>query len=289
MFLLAIVPAVLLFCGMFKCPESPRWLVKQGRIAEAEAASRLLWGKENKFEETIGELHSSTSEEDASWGELLSKRYRKVVSVGASLFFIQQFSGINAVVFFSTAVFRGAGIKSDVAASALVALSNVIGSIVASSQMDKKGRKNLLITSFAGMAVAMLVLATSLAWQALKTISAILAVLAAVSYMLAFSYGVGPIPALLLAEMFASRIRAKAMAVSLGVHWVCNFVIGLLFLSVVEKVGVSVVYLVFGAVCLCGILYVSKNVVETKGRSLEEIERELTPVVYDDNDAAVFI
>lgn len=83
-----------------------------------------------------------------------------------------------------------------------------------------------------------------------------------------------------------------------GVEWmcdlccglqVCNFVIGLLFLSVVEKVGVSVVYLVFGAVCLCGILYVSKNVVETKGRSLEEIERELTPVVYDDNDAAVFI
>lgn len=99
-----------------------------------------------------------------------------VVSVGASLFFIQQFSGINAVVFFSTAVFRGAGIKSDVAASALVALSNVIGvcpfpmlllsislsyhfltrfycagSIVASSQMDKKGRKYLLITSFGGM------------------------------------------------------------------------------------------------------------------------------------------
>lgn len=63
---------------------------------------------------------------------------------------------------------------------------------------------------------------------------------------------------------------------------VCNFVVGLLFLSVVEKVGVSVVYLAFGAVCFCGTFYVSKNLVETKGRSLEEIERELSPAVYND-------
>ena len=67
---------------------------------------------------------------------------------------------------------------------------------------------------------------------------------------------------------------------------VCNFMIGLLFLSVVERVGVSVVYLGFGSVCLGGALYVLKNVVETKGRSLEEIEREVSPVVY--NDAAGF-
>lgn len=120
--------------------------------------------------------------------------------------------------------------------------------------------------------------------------------------------------------MFASRIRAKAMALSFGVHWVypglsfvrllvhiqkelgfyckftwkvevllcsfsdnylqvSNFIIGLLFLAVVEKVGVSVVYLGFGAVCALGTFYVSNNVVETKGRSLEEIERELSPIV----------
>jgi len=153
---------------------------------------------------------------------------------------------------------------------------------VASSQMDKQGRKYLLMTSFSGMAVSMLILALSLAWRALQTFSAALAVLATVSYMLAFSYGAGPVPALLLSETFALQIRAKAMAVSLGVHWVCNFVIGLLFLSVVEKVGVSSVYLGFGAVCLIGTLYVSKNVVETKGRTLEEIEREVSPVLYDD-------
>ncbi|XP_024402624.1 plastidic glucose transporter 4 isoform X4 [Physcomitrium patens] len=285
MFLLSTLPAILLLLGMFKCPESPRWLVKQGRYAEAEAVSRLLWGKTNKFEEEIGNLKtdgSETFDEDAIWGELLSKRYWKVVSTGASLFLIQQLSGINTVVFFSTAVFRGAGIKSDVAASALVGLANVMGSMVASSQMDKQGRKYLLMSSFTGMGASMVLLALSLAWRSLQTFSAILAVLATVAYMLAFSYGAGPVPALLLAEMFASRIRAKAMAFSLGVHWVCNFVVGLLFLSVVEKVGVSVVYLAFGAVCFCGTFYVSKNLVETKGRSLEEIERELSPAVYND-------
>lgn len=285
MFLLAIVPAILLFLGMFKCPESPRWLVKQGKFAEAEIASRLLWGRANKFEESIADLNTENPqaiEEDATWGELLSRRYRKVVLVGAGLFMIQQFSGINAVVFFSTAVFRGAGIKSDVAASALVGLANVIGSVVASSQMDKRGRKYLLIVSLSGMAVSMLILALSLAWRALQTFSAALAVLATISYMLAFSYGTGPVPALLLSEMFALQIRAKAMAVSLGVHWVCNVMIGLLFLRVVEKVGVSLVYLGFGAVCLTGILFVSKNVVETKGRTLEEIEREASPLLQDD-------
>jgi len=281
MFFLGTIPAILLFLGMMTSPESPRWLYKQGKIAEAEAASRQLWGK-TKIEESLVELKASGSEvgeEDASWGELFGKRYQKVVIIGATMLLIQQFSGINAVVFFSTTVFRSSGITSDVAASALVGVANVLGSIVASYQMDKQGRKYLIMTSYTGMAVSMLVLALSSAWRALQTVSAVLAVLGTVSYILAFSIGAGPVPALLLAEMFASRIRAKAMALSFGVHWVSNFIIGLLFLAVVEKVGVSVVYLGFGAVCALGTFYVSNNVVETKGRSLEEIERELSPVV----------
>ncbi|XP_057863120.1 plastidic glucose transporter 4 [Cryptomeria japonica] len=275
MFTVATVPAVLMALGMIFAPESPRWLFKQGKIAQAEAAIKTLWGK-GKVEEVMADLRAGSSgsvEEDAGWFDLFSKRYWKVVSVGAALFLFQQLAGINAVVYYSTAVFRSAGIASDVAASALVGASNVLGTAVASSLMDKQGRKSLLMTSFTGMAASMLLLSLSLSWKVLSPYSGTLAVLGTVLYVLSFSLGAGPVPALLLPEIFASRIRAKAVALSLGMHWVSNFIIGLYFLSVVNKFGISKVYLGFASVCLLAVIYVMNNVVETKGRSLEEIER----------------
>ncbi|XP_062104377.1 plastidic glucose transporter 4-like, partial [Humulus lupulus] len=144
-----------------------------------------------------------------------------VVSVGAALFLFQQLAGINAVVYYSTSVFRSAGIASDVATSALVGAANVFGTVVASSLMDRQGRKSLLITSFGGMAASMMLLSLSFTWKVLAPYSGPLAVLGTVLYVLSFSLGAGPVPALLLPEIFASRIRAKAVALSLGMHWHC--------------------------------------------------------------------
>ncbi|ONM30241.1 Plastidic glucose transporter 4 [Zea mays] len=122
----------------------------------------------------------SSSETEAGWFDLFSKRYWKVVSVGAALFLFQQLAGINAVVYYSTSVFRNAGITSDVAASALVGAANVFGTMVASSLMDKQGRKSLLMTSFSGMGASMLLLALSFTWKALAPYSGILAVVGTV-------------------------------------------------------------------------------------------------------------
>ncbi|KAK4346785.1 hypothetical protein RND71_033124 [Anisodus tanguticus] len=281
MFGIALIPSILLALGMAFSPESPRWLYQQGRISEAETSIKRLYGKE-KVAEVMGDLEASaqgSSEPDAGWLDLFSSRYWKVVSIGAALFLFQQLAGINAVVYYSTAVFRSAGISSDVAASALVGAANVFGTTVASSLMDKQGRKSLLLISFTGMAASMMLLSLSFTWKVLAPYSGTLAVLGTVLYVLSFSLGAGPVPALLLPEIFASRIRAKAVALSLGMHWITNFFIGLYFLSVVTKFGISTVYLGFASVCLLAVMYIAGNVVETKGRSLEEIERELSPAI----------
>ncbi|KAL3596880.1 hypothetical protein D5086_008517 [Populus alba] len=281
MFGISAVPAVLLALGMAFSPESPRWLFQQGKFSEAEKSIKTLNGKERVADVmtdlTVGSQGSA--EPEAGWFDLFSGRYWKVVSVGVALFFFQQMAGINAVVYYSTAVFRSAGIASDVAASALVGASNVFGTTIASSLMDRQGRKSLLITSFFGMAASMLLLSLSFTWKALAPYSGTLAVLGTVCYVLSFSLGAGPVPALLLPEIFASRIRAKAVALSLGMHWAANFVIGLYFLSFVNKFGISSVYLGFSGICLSAVLYIAANVVETKGRSLEEIERALNPTI----------
>ncbi|EOA23076.1 hypothetical protein CARUB_v10003857mg [Capsella rubella] len=278
MFGVAVIPSVLLAVGMTFSPESPRWLVQQGKVSQAEKAIKTLYGKE-RVAELVRDLSTSGqggSEPEAGWLDLFSSRYWKVVSVGAALFLFQQLAGINAVVYYSTSVFRSAGIQSDVAASALVGASNVFGTAVASSLMDKMGRKSLLLTSFGGMALSMLLLSLSFTWKALAAYSGTLAVVGTVLYVLSFSLGAGPVPALLLPEIFASRIRAKAVALSLGMHWISNFVIGLYFLSVVTRFGISSVYFGFAGVCFLAVLYIAGNVVETKGRSLEEIELALT-------------
>ncbi|KAK9118208.1 hypothetical protein Scep_016301 [Stephania cephalantha] len=281
MFGIAIVPAILMALGMAFSPDSPRWLFQQGKYSQAETAIRKLWGKE-RVAEVMHDLKASSqgsNEAEAGWLDLFSSRYRKVVSVGAALFLFQQLAGINAVVYYSTSVFRSAGIESDVAASALVGAANVFGTLVASTLMDKKGRKSLIMTSFGGMAVSMLLLSLSFTWKVLAPYSGTLALLGTILYVLSFSLGAGPVPALLLPEIFASRIRAKAVSLSLGMHWVSNFAIGLYFLSVVNKFGISTVYLGFSMVCVLAVVYIASNVIETKGRSLEEIELALSPAV----------
>lgn len=221
-FWIAVIPAIMLAIGMEWCAESPRWLFKIGRIAEAEHELERLWGPSH-VKQAMADLIRNEQTQDngtTSWMALADPRYIKVVTIGAALFAFQQFAGVNAVFYFSSTVFRQAGMTSDVAASVMVGVVNLMASFVAAYLMDSLGRRSLMIMSFSGMGLAMGLQAFIAAVPAFASARASAALLGTLLYVFMFALGAGPVPALLLPEIFPDRIRAKGMAVAMCTHWV---------------------------------------------------------------------
>jgi sugar porter (SP) family MFS transporter len=262
MFALSALPAIGLALGMVVCPETPSYLASAGRRAEADVVARRLWGPGTgtHSEQSDGPIPTDSNFlAPAGWKEVLAAPTAKI---GVILFLLQQFAGINAIVYFSSAVFAKAGVTSGTLASAVVGVVNVLGTIFAAGLIDKTGRKILLTWSFAGMGISMLAMALGLSTAASSTI----AVLGTVAYIAAFAMGAGPVPGVLVPEVNPARVRGRAVALAMGAHWLSNFAIGQLFLSAVAAVGVAWVYAAFAVVCFLAVWYVERGVVETKGR-----------------------
>ncbi|XP_078431930.1 putative plastidic glucose transporter 2 isoform X2 [Wolffia australiana] len=264
-FWVSIVPAALLLLLMEFCVESPHWLFKCGRVADAEFEFERLLG-EAHASEAIAELSYLNKEDDTesvTFSELLCGRYNAVVSTGAALFALQQMSGINAVFFFSSSVFKTAGVPSA-PANICIGFSNLAGSIAAMLMMDRLGRKFLLMGSFLAMAGSMGLQVAASSFPSYAPWSVYLSVFGMIVFVLSFALGAGPVPGLLLPEIFPSRIRAKAMALCMCVHWVVNFFVGLLFLRLMEQLGPPALYSIFGLACFFAVVFVKKKVMETK-------------------------
>ncbi|KAM7255536.1 hypothetical protein ACFE04_008434 [Oxalis oulophora] len=276
------IPAAILAISLEFCAESPHWLFKRGRAAESEAElERLLGGLHVKY--ALAELSKSGGGDETDavrLSELVYGRHFKVVFIGSTLFALQQLSGINAVFYFSSTVFKSAGVPSA-SANICVGIANLSGSVVAMILMDKLGRRVLLLGSFSGMSFAMGLQALSATSFVSSTGSVYLSVGGMLLFVLTFALGAGPVPSLILSEIFPNRIRAKAMAICMAVHWVINFFVGLLFLRMLEQIGPLVLYSVFGTFCLLTVVFVKGNVLETKGKTLQEIEFALLPAALE--------
>lgn len=278
-FWVSTIPAALLAIFMEFSTESPHWLFKRGRIAQTEEELERLFGALH-VKPAMAELSKTERPDEVDavkFSELLHGRHFKVVFIGSVLFAFQQLSGINAVFYFSSTVFKSAGVPSDIG-NICIGVVNISGSVTAMILMDRLGRKLLLLWSFLGMALALGFQVFAASDILSGSGNLYLSVGGMLLFVLTFSLGAGPVPGLLLSEILPSRIRAKAMAVCMSIHWVVNFFVGLLFLNMLEMLGPQILYTIFGTFCLMAAVFVKKNVIETKGKSLQEIELALTPV-----------
>ncbi|XP_072072478.1 probable plastidic glucose transporter 1 isoform X6 [Arachis hypogaea] len=272
MLYIASVPGFVVALGMQFAIESPRWLCKAGRMDEAKTVIRELWGAsevENAIEEFQSVSMSDGSDLDSRWSEILEEPHSRVAFIGGTLFTLQQFAGINGVLYFSSLTFQDVGIQSSALASLFVGLTNFAGALCALYLVDREGRQKLLIGSYLGMAISMFLVAFAVVFPLDELLSNNLSILGTIMYIFSFAIGAGPVTGIIIPELSSTRTRGKIMGA-------CNFVVGLFFLELVEKFGVAPVYASFGAVSLVAAAFAYYFIVETKGRSLEEIERSLS-------------
>ncbi|KAF9668789.1 hypothetical protein SADUNF_Sadunf14G0039900 [Salix dunnii] len=299
---IASAPGFFLALGMQFAVESPRWLYKVGRLDDAKTVIRNLWGS-SEVEMAIQDFQSVTENNGVNvgsgWLELLEEPHSRAAFIGGALFVLQQFAGINGVLYFSSLTFTDVGITSGSLASLFVGLANFAGALCALYLMDKEGRQKLLIGSYLGMAFSMFLIACAISFPVDEELTHNLSILGTLMYIFTFSIGAGPVTGLIIPELSSAKMRGKIMGFSFSVHWVvwpypmfpirfgrengkrystivvCNFLVGLLFLHLVEIFGVAPVYTGFGSVSLLAATYAKYSLVETKGRSLEEIEMSL--------------
>lgn len=286
MLYIASCPGFVVMLGMQFAVESPRWLCKVGRLEDAKRVISTIWTKadvQNSIEEIQAVVKNDGSDQEAGWFKLLEEPHNRVACIGGSLFILQQFSGINGVLYFSSLTFQDVGITSGALASLFVGITNFAGAMFALYLMDKQGRQRLLAGSYLGMAFSMLLIVYAITSPIDERVSHNLSVIGTLMYIFTFAIGAGPVTGLIIPELSSTQTRSKIMGFSFSVHWVCNFLVGLFFLEFVERFGVAPVYATFGGVSLLSAIFAMFFIVETKGRSLEEIEMSVDPRLLDDD------
>jgi SP family galactose:H+ symporter-like MFS transporter len=274
MFGFAAVPAAILAVGMFRLPESPRWLVSKNLIDSARTVLERIRRTKDVGTE-LDDIQSSLAVQSGGWRDLFTPLIRPALIVGVGLAILQQITGINTVIYYAPMIFEFTGAKSasaSILATIGVGVVNVAMTVVALLLVDRMGRRPLLLIGLTGMIIGLGVL--GLAFQ-LPSLSGSLGWIAEISLMLyvgAFAIGLGPVFWLLISEIYPLKIRGVAMSVATSANWGANLFVALTFLTLIQATGRSSTFWIYGLVGVGAWLFTWFYIPETKGRSLEDIE-----------------
>ncbi|CAH4031080.1 facilitated trehalose transporter Tret1-like [Pieris brassicae] len=265
---------------MLPLPETPRWYLSQSKTEDARKALQWLRGKHAKIDKEMQDIALSDAEiqNQSSFRDIFDKKYLKSISICLGLMTFQQFSGINAVIFYTVGIFKMTGSSVDENLSAIiVGVVNFVSTFIATAIIDRAGRKLLLYISSVTMTITLMILgtffyvvnleATSLGWIPLTCIMV---------YLLGFSLAFGPIPWLMMGEILPAKIRGAAASMCTSFNYLCSFIVTKTFYNLVKAIEPSGAFWLFGSICFTGLFFVIICVPETRGKSLEQIENKLT-------------
>ena len=274
MFWAELIPAIAFFTFTFFVPESPRWLMKVNQKEKAYPTLKKIGGEAYaKIEMANIQATLNDVAEKVDFKALFHRKYRMVLLLGIVLAVFQQWCGINIIFNYADEIFTAAGYGvSDTLFNIVITGSvNLVFTLVAMFTVDKWGRKKLMLLGSLGLAVTYLLLGSAFYFE-LKGIAVLSLVVIGIGV---YAMSLAPITWVILSEIFPNRIRGAAMAVATFSLWMACFILTYTFPLLNKGFGAAGTFWVYAIICLFGFLYIRKKLPETKGKSLEEIEKEL--------------
>jgi major inositol transporter-like SP family MFS transporter len=287
MLAISALPAIILFLGMIKMPESPRWLVSKGKNEDALNILRQIREEKranSEFNQIEATLAEESGMEKATLKDLNVPWMRRIVFIGIGVAVVSQVTGVNSIMYYGTEILRDAGFETSAALIGNTAngLISFLATFLGIWLLDKVGRRPMMLTGLTGTTTVLLLIGI-LSFMLEGAAALPYVMLALTVTFLAFMQGaIAPVLWVMLSEIFPLRLRGLGMGISVFFLWITNFFIGLSFPVLLDKIGLSGTFLIFAAIGFVSLAFVKKYLPETKGRTLEELEHYFR--TYDDRE-----
>jgi len=277
---IASIPAIFLFIGMFRVPESPRWLVTQDENKRAFRILKRMRSEKQAIRE-IKEITANTEVEEeterAGFKDMAIPWIRRIVLIGIGIGVVQQITGVNSIMYYGTEILKQSGFGTNAALIGNIAngVISVAATFFGMWVVGKVGRRPMLITGLAGTTSALLLIAI-LSNMLIGTAALPYVILGLTVTFLAFQQGaVSPVTWLMLSEVFPLKLRGFGMGVSVFCSWMVNFAVGLLFPVLSGAFGLSATFYIFVVLGILAIAFAAKFLPETRGLTLEQVEEKI--------------
>src|SRR5476649_898177 len=273
------IPAVLLFIGVLFLPGSPRWLAAKGRYREAQKVLNMLRDTSEQAKKELEEIRESLKVKQSGWALFTNNgNFRRAVYLGVLLQVMQQFTGMNVIMYYAPKIFGIAGFSGtsdQMWGTVIVGLVNVLATFIAIGLVDRWGRKPTLKLGFLVMAVGMGVLGTLLHIGVESDVAKYFSIAMLLMFIVGFAMSAGPLIWVLCSEIQPLRGRDFGITVSTATNWIANMIVGATFLTMLDTLGNANTFWVYAALNVVFIFITIALIPETKNVSLEHIERNL--------------
>jgi sugar porter (SP) family MFS transporter len=275
MFGLAAIPSIALVIGMWRLPDSPRWLISKSKVEQARRVLQRARTASDVSPEITDIQKSMEKQGHGGMKGLFQPSLRMPMIVGLGLAVFQQITGINTVIYYAPTIFKFVGIKA--AAPAILAgagLTMVMWCfhVLAIFLLDRVGRRPLILIGVAGQIIGLAILGAAFQFQQFASFKSYIAIGGLVIYVACFAFGLGPIFWLLISEIYPLKIRSAAMSAVTVTNWGMNLAVAVTFLTLVAVLGHAGTFWLYGVIAIGAWVFIYRLVPETKGKSLEQIE-----------------